>query len=61
VDTTYTGPPMAFPTERPDKAELRTDPDAVARMAGFLVMQYTDKVTATREGNQCLVVLHFNH
>ena len=61
VLATYSGDPMAFPTERPDKAELRTDPSAVARLAGYLVRQYTDKVTARQEGQQCLVELHFSH
>jgi NCS2 family nucleobase:cation symporter-2 len=61
VRAIYTGPPMAFPTERPEKAEIRTDPGAVARLAGFLVRQYTDKLTTTREGRQCLVDLHYNH
>lgn len=61
VRANYTGPPMEFPTERPDKAELRTDPGAVARLAGYLVRQYTDKLTLTQEGPQCLVALHFNH
>ena len=57
----YQGPPMAFPQERPDKAEIRDDPEAVARLAGFLVRKYTDKLTVTQEGRQCLVDLHFNH
>ena len=52
---------MEFPAERPDKTELRTDPDAVVRLAGYLVRQYTDKVTVKQEGKHCLVHLHFNH
>lgn len=61
VRAIYEGEPMVFPLERPDKLEIRTDPGAVARLAGYLVRQYTDKVTVTREGGQCLVDLHFNH
>jgi len=57
----YQGPPMEFPPERPDKSEIRSNPAAVARLAGYLVRQYTDKITTTQEGRQCLVVLHFNH
>ena len=57
----YQGQPMEFPTERPDKSEIRANPEAVARLAGYLVRQYTDKITTTQEGRQCLVVLHFNH
>ncbi len=61
IRASYKGEPMAFPTERPEKAELRTDPGAVARLAGYLVRQYTDKVTARQEGQQCFVELHFSH
>jgi xanthine permease XanP len=57
----YEGAAMEFPTERPDKTELRQDPGAVARLAGYLVRQYTDKLTVTQEGKQCFVELHFNH
>jgi xanthine permease XanP len=61
VRVRYEGPVMAFPAERPDKTELRTGPDALVRLAGYLVRQYTDKVTVTQEGKHCLVHLHFNH
>lgn len=61
VRAVYLGPPMVFPTERPDKAEIRNDPDAVARLAGFLVRQYTDRITVTHEGQKSCVTLHFNH
>jgi NCS2 family nucleobase:cation symporter-2 len=57
----YEGEPMAFPMERPDKTELRQDPGAVARLAGYLVRQYADRITATQEGKQCFIDLHFNH
>jgi len=57
----YRGQPMEFPAERPDKSEIRCNPEAVAHLAGYLVRQYTDKITTTQEGRQCLVVLHFNH
>jgi xanthine permease XanP len=61
VRVRYEGPAMEFPAERPDKTELRADPGALVRLAGYLVRQYTDKVTVTQEGKHCLVHLHFNH
>lgn len=61
VQARYQGPLMEFPAERPDKTELRTNPEAVVRLAGYLVKKYTDKITATQEGAHCLVHLHFNH
>jgi NCS2 family nucleobase:cation symporter-2 len=57
----YEGKPMDFPAERPDKTELRQDPGAVARLAGYLVRQYADKLTVTQEGKSCVIDLHFNH
>jgi xanthine permease XanP len=61
IRISYQGAPLEFPTERPDKNELRTDPNAVTRLAGYLIRQYADKVTMTQEGKQCIVDLHFNH
>ncbi|MBM4272134.1 MAG: xanthine permease [Deltaproteobacteria bacterium] len=61
IRVSYQGAPIEFPTERPDKVELRTDPNAVARLAGYLVRQYADRVTTTQEGEKCIVDLHFNH
>lgn len=61
VRASYQGPPMEFPSERPDKAEIRTNPEAVVQLAGFLVRQYTDRITTIQEGRQCRVDLHFNH
>ncbi len=58
---TYQGPPLEFPDVRPDKAALRADPTAAARLAGYLVRQYADKVSLEREGPACHVLLHFDH
>ncbi len=61
IRVNYEGAPMAFPEERPDKEELRRDPEAVARLAGFLVRRYTDQLTVTQEGPLCHVDFHFDH
>jgi NCS2 family nucleobase:cation symporter-2 len=61
VRISYEGEPLEFPTERPDKTQLRTDPGALALMSGFLVRQYTDEITVAQEGKTCSVMLHFDH
>ncbi|MFH0878660.1 MAG: solute carrier family 23 protein [Lentisphaerota bacterium] len=61
VTIRYEGQPLEFPGVRPDKRQLRTEPGAVTRLAGFLVRQYADKLTATSQGAVNQVVLHFDH
>jgi NCS2 family nucleobase:cation symporter-2 len=61
IQISYEGEALEFPAERPDKTQMRTDPRAVARMSGFLVRQYADKITAAQEGKTCSVMLHFDH
>jgi len=61
VDIRYQGKLADFPSDRPNKEELRKDPEAAARLAGFLIRQYADKLTAERDGDQCRVRLHFDH
>lgn len=61
VTIRYEGAALEFPTTRPDKQQLRTEPGAVTRLAGYLVRQYADKLTATAQGAMNQVVLHFDH
>lgn len=61
INLAYRGRLMEFPTERPDKGELRANPLASVQLAGFLVRQYADRVTAAREGESCRIELHFDH
>lgn len=57
----YQGPPVELATEKPGKQQLREDPRALARLAGYLVRQYADAVTTRQECDTCLVHLHFIH
>ena len=57
----YEGPAIEFPKERPDMAEIVVDNGALARMSGYLVRHYADKVRVSQEGNQSRVDLHFDH
>jgi len=61
VDIHYKGALFEFPLERPDKNELRTDPNAVILLAGFLIRQFADKATCLQKGEVCQVALHFEH
>jgi len=61
VDIHYKGALFEFPPERPDKNELRTDPNAVILLAGFLIRQFADKATCLQKGEVCHVALHFEH
>jgi len=61
VKIDYEGQPMEFPAERPDKTELRTNPRAFTLLSGYMIRQYADKVTITREGATCHLELHFDH
>ena len=58
---TYRGQMLELPTIRPDEQELLTDPRAGARLAGYLVRNYADKITAFQEGGPCRIDLHFDH
>lgn len=57
----YEGEMMEFPAERPDMGEIVADPGALARMSGFLVNHYADRVKIQRNGDKCHVDLHFEH
>lgn len=57
----YEGGMMEFPAERPDMEEIVVDPGALAKMSGFLVRHYADKVKMSRDGDRCRVDLHFEH
>jgi len=61
IRITYEGPPVQFPEERPDMAAIIDDPEALARMSGFLVRHYADRIKVSREGERTRVDLHFDH
>ncbi|MDD3845571.1 MAG: solute carrier family 23 protein [Syntrophorhabdaceae bacterium] len=61
IGITYEGPAVEFPEERPDMAAIVDDPGALARMSGFLVRHYSDRIKVSREGDRSRVDLHFDH
>lgn len=61
VKMSYEGEPMEFPSERPRDADLLGDERAVAKLAGFLISNYVDRVKADQIDNHCRVQFHLDH
>jgi xanthine permease XanP len=61
VEFRYSGALMEFPTKRPSEAEILEDEMAVARLAGFLIKNYADKIRSDCQHSKCRVQLHFDH
>ena len=61
VEFRYSGALMEFPTKRPSEAEILEDEMAVARLAGFLIKNYADKIRSDCQNGKCRVQLHFDH
>jgi len=57
----YDGEPMEFPAERPTYAELLGDERALARLAGFLIRNYVDRVKSDRINGRSRVQFHLEH
>jgi xanthine permease XanP len=52
---------MEFPAERPTYAELLGDERALARLAGFLIRNYVDRVKSDRINGRSRVQFHLEH
>jgi xanthine permease XanP len=61
VDMRYDGEPMEFPLERPTDADLLEDERAVAKLAGFLIRNYVDRVKFDQINGRCRVQFHLEH
>jgi xanthine permease XanP len=61
VDMRYDGEPMEFPIERPTDADLLEDERAVAKLAGFLIRSYVDRVKFDQINGRCRVQFHLEH
>ena len=61
IDMRYDGEPMEFPIERPTDVDLLADERAVARLAGFLIRNYVDRVKSDRINGRSRVQFHLEH
>lgn len=57
----WRGQPLETPTERPDLDAIMDDDQSFARLAGFLIRRYADRMTQKSEGDSQRLVLHFEH
>ena len=61
IDLRYEGEPMEFPSTRPTEADLLADERAVAKLAGFLITNYADRVKSDQINGCCRVQFHLEH
>ena len=61
VDIEYEGILPLLSATRPTEEELFNDEDAFARLSGYLVMRYADKVTSENKNGRCNLHFNFEH
>jgi xanthine permease XanP len=61
IDVRYDGEPIEFPSTRPAETHLLENEKGIARLAGYLVRQYADRVRSEVVGGRCRAQLHFDH
>jgi NCS2 family nucleobase:cation symporter-2 len=61
VDIRYDGALMEFPQERPTQADLLSNETGVAKLAGFLIRNYVDRIKSDCMDGRCRVQFHFDH
>jgi xanthine permease XanP len=61
IDMRYDGELMEFPSARPAETDLLGDERAVAKLAGFLIRNFVDRVKSDRINGRCRVQFHLEH
>ena len=61
IEMRYNGEPMELPIERPTDADLLEDERVVAKLAGFLIKNYVDRVSSDRINGRGRVQFHLEH
>ena len=61
IDVRYDGELIELPTVRPSEAEVLSDDRALAKLAGFLIRHYVDRLESATSAGHCRVQLHFDH
>jgi xanthine permease XanP len=56
----YAGTTLEFPAQPPSKDEILATDDGYARLAGFLIRHYADRVASESSGGQSVVRLRFD-
>jgi xanthine permease XanP len=61
VRVSYDGPQLDLPVERPSSAEVVASEEGERRLAGFMLRQFADRVSATEKNGRATVLFHFDH
>ncbi|MGH7798303.1 MAG: uracil-xanthine permease family protein [Candidatus Binatia bacterium] len=61
LEIRYDGTLMEFPIQRPTDVDLLGDERAVAKLAGFLIRNYVDRVKSDQINGRCRVQFHLEH
>jgi NCS2 family nucleobase:cation symporter-2 len=61
LDLRYDGVLMEFPQQRPTQTDLLSDETGVAKLAGFLIRNYVDRIKSDWADGRCRVQFHFDH
>jgi xanthine permease XanP len=61
VDFRYEGMLIEFPQARPTQADLLSDETGVAKLAGFLIRNYVDRIKSECVDGRCRIQFHFDH
>lgn len=61
VTIQYRGILLDVPRMKPGEEELLTDPEAQAKLAGFLMRHYVDKLHSSSAGDNHRIQMHFDH
>jgi xanthine permease XanP len=61
IDIFYEGIIMDFPKEKPGQHEILHDDLALAKLSGYLINNYADKVTVKTADESCHIHMNFEH
>ena len=61
VDIEYEGVLLELTKTRPTEEELLNDEAAFARLSGYLLTRYADKITAESKNGRCWLHFNFEH
>ena len=57
----YQGMAPIISKERPSLDSMINDPESLSRLSGYLLRQYSDRISVSQEGNLATLTIHFDH
>jgi NCS2 family nucleobase:cation symporter-2 len=61
IDIHYDGVPMEFPIAPPERSSLVEDEKILAKLSGFLIRHYVDRIKSEEKNGHCHVHLYLDH